>query len=304
MPFTDWKLAPDHRDVLWVSSSEPPFEPNQMVPVRPGKSLNNTFFQEAYNKELVQTYVDNINVLYVAFTRAEKRLYAYSPMPLGEKLSTISDLMHQTLGGEISAEGLYELGLTEMQEKQKEGASEAIMKMAFYPSARWQSKLAISAQANVLWEIVDNEKSEGVNYGILIHDVLANIRVSTDIDKSINRLYHAGLINDAEKKELKVKVSRVLALPQVRDWFTDAWEVKNEREMLLPGGQVLRPDRVIIKDKRAIVIDYKTGVREKKHLDQVQSYGRVLEEMGYAPVEKYLLYINELHLFKVENSES
>jgi ATP-dependent helicase/nuclease subunit A len=302
MPFTDWKLAPDARDVLWVSSDMPPFAPQQMVPVKPGKSLNNTLFKAAYTKELVQTYVDNINVLYVAFTRAEQRMYSFGPLPVNEKLSSIADLIHQTLGpNNFSEQGVYEVGACQEQVQGKEEQTEEIVKLSQYPSTRWQSKLAISTKAANLWDIVDNEKNENVNYGILVHDVLANVRVASDADKSITRLCHAGLINALEKAELKLKVSKVLALPQVASWFAEHWEVKNERELLLPDGQTMRPDRVIVHNNKALVIDYKTGAREKRHEEQVCRYAEVLEAMGYSPVEKYLLYINELHILKVEN---
>ena len=154
----------------------------------------------------------------------------------------------------------------------------------------------------MLWNIVDNEKTENVNFGILIHEVLANIRVVSDIEKAVNIIYHEGLINESEKKELTMKVEKVVSMPGVQKWFSEGWEIKTEREILLPDGQILRPDRVLINANHAIVIDYKTGVQEEKHGDQVRHYAKVLEDIGYTPVDKYLLYINELNICKIENA--
>jgi ATP-dependent helicase/nuclease subunit A len=298
MPFADWKLAPDNRDILWVSSNKPPFDINQILPVKPGKGLLNTYFKEAYTQELVQTYIDNINVLYVAFTRAEKRLYAFCPKPTNSKLNAISELIHHCLGLDPSEE-CYEEGKPDIQEIIPEKQQEEIVKLKKYPSSRWQSKLAISSKAGALWTIIDDEKTENVNYGILIHDVLANIHVAADVDKSIMNIYHAGLINEKEKQELHKKVKDLLLIPEVALWFTDSWDVKNERELLLPDGRILRPDRVIIKDNKALVIDYKTGARDEKHAMQVLEYSSILKEIGYSPVEPYLLYINEMQICKI-----
>lgn len=304
MPFADWKLAPDARDIIWVSSDKVPFNEHSLLPVKPGKGLTDTYFKEAYLQELVQTYIDNINVLYVAFTRAEERLYTFSPLPAGDKLVNASELIHQTisLDGMVLNNDAMEIGEAFPQSDKVEKESEEIVKLTEYPSHRWQSRLAISSKAAMLWNIVDNEKEENVNYGILIHDVLANIRVAGDMEKSINRMYHEGLINENEKKELRIKVEKILAIPGVINWFSEEWEIKTERELLLPDGQILRPDRVLIKNNQAIIIDYKTGARDQKHEDQVTHYARVLESIGYSPVEKYLLYINELSIQKITNA--
>ncbi len=301
MPFTDWKLSPDHRDIMWVSSTHAPFSEHALLPVKPGKGLMDTYFKEAYVQELIQTYIDNINVLYVAFTRAEQRLYTFSPLPVGDKLNNANELIHQTIkfSGMVSENNSFEIGEAVPKQIKFEKENEEIVKLTEYPSNRWQSRLAISSKASVLWNIIDNEKTENVNYGILIHEVLANIRVASDVKKSINLIHHEGLINENEKKELQIKVEKILSIPGVKNWFNDEWDVKTERELLLPDGQILRPDRVLIKKNHAVIIDYKTGAKEQKHEDQITHYARVLESIGYSPVEKYLLYINELSIMKV-----
>ena len=80
--------------------------------------------------------------------------------------------------------------------------------------------------------------------------------------------------------------------PQVQNWFSDDWEVLAERRLLRNRVQFI-PDRVLVKDNQAIVIDYKTGQKESKHLKQVNNYAQILEGMGYRVMEKYLLYVGE-----------
>jgi len=80
---------------------------------------------------------------------------------------------------------------------------------------------------------------------------------------------------------------------ETKEWFEDKWEVKPESDILTKDGKVLRPDRVMLKDDSAVLIDYKTGNEEKDHGEQLDEYSAILVQMGYKKVEKYILYIND-----------
>jgi ATP-dependent exoDNAse (exonuclease V) beta subunit len=70
--------------------------------------------------------------------------------------------------------------------------------------------------------------------------------------------------------------------------------VKNEFEIVTETGDILRPDRVVIIDETAIVIDYKTGKKQvAKYHSQMQDYKNALLKLGYKTVVKILLYIHE-----------
>ncbi|MBE9484231.1 MAG: hypothetical protein IMY74_05265, partial [Bacteroidetes bacterium] len=47
-----------------------------------------------------------------------------------------------------------------------------------------------------------------------------------------------------------------------------------------------------------IVLDYKTGKKDSKHIRQLEQYAALLMEMGYTEVEKYLLYIEEAFILE------
>jgi CRISPR/Cas system-associated exonuclease Cas4 (RecB family) len=75
--------------------------------------------------------------------------------------------------------------------------------------------------------------------------------------------------------------------------------VITECNILRPDGKIIRPDRVFVKNNKAIVVDYKTGKQKDEHIKQVNKYALTLEQMGYKPVEKYLLYVEEPNLIKI-----
>lgn len=70
--FCDWPTEGNHRNLLWCHTDLQPFAALPLIPVNFQQLMNVTIFKEDYREECVQQFVDNLNLLYVAFTRAEK----------------------------------------------------------------------------------------------------------------------------------------------------------------------------------------------------------------------------------------
>ena len=101
----------------------------------------------------------------------------------------------------------------------------------------------------------------------------------------------------------RVMIARALAHPAAREWFAGGWErVRNENEIIIPGGSsARRPDRVMIRGTRAVVVDYKFGGREpERYRRQVREYLALLRQMGYTETEGYLWYVKLGRIEKVE----
>ncbi|MDR2145223.1 MAG: UvrD-helicase domain-containing protein [Tannerella sp.] len=80
LPFADWKM--DQKDsFLWCRPTQKPFDRMSLVPVKYHKDLKNTYFAEDYFHEKLHAYMDNLNTLYVAFTRAKEELIVVAPKP-------------------------------------------------------------------------------------------------------------------------------------------------------------------------------------------------------------------------------
>jgi hypothetical protein len=68
----------------------------------------------------------------------------------------------------------------------------------------------------------------------------------------------------------------------------------NEREIISKSGAILVPDRLaFVNNSEVAVIDYKTGSESLSHINQLNKYEGVLEEMNIKVVEKILVYIDE-----------
>ncbi len=305
IPLADWDLKPKSNSVLWVSSNEEPFNQSPIFPVNSTKILEKSYFKDFYSQEIIKNYIDNLNLLYVAFTRPEDRLYIFCKQTKeSEKLSSASKLIANILSSDNTNEWIfnpeensYETGIVikngyvDISSMNEENL--ILTKLASYPYSRWQSKITISPKAKAFWELFDNEKTRKINYGILVHRVLAEIITTDDIDSSITKIILQGLVSKEESEILKQNIIDLLSLKEIEYWFNTDWTVKTESEILLPDGTTLRPDRVLLKENNAIIIDYKTGKEEPKHADQVNHYASVLEDLGYSTIHKYLFYLNE-----------
>ena len=302
MPFADWRILPRPNDLFWAYAEEEPYKEMERVALLLSNRLLETYFNGAYREEVMQTLIDNLNMLYVAFTRAEEQLIIYTPQYHGEDLSTVSSLLRRTLeftNCELN-ENIYERGNSELiydsQKNSNEIHSEKLVK---YNTGRWQEKIGISSRAGDLLQITGEKIREKINYGILIHRILSEVEHVKDLDKSIDKILFEGMVAEADREEIFKEITTLLSVPEIQDFFSDKWEIKNEREIMLPGGESLRPDRVLFSKDQTIVIDFKTGKELAIHSKQIKKYASVLSDMGYPPVKSYLVYISEKKVLQV-----
>ncbi len=311
IPFAEWDLKPKANSILWVSSEAEPFNQSPIFPVNSSKILDHTYFKDFYSEELIKNNIDNLNLLYVAFTRPENRLYIYCKQTKeSDKLGTTSQLVNAILNADTTNQwsinkelNQYENGTLVKknidESKTKKEDELELTRLLSYPYSRWQSKISINPKAKSFWELFDNEKTRKINYGVLVHRVLAEIIIPDDIDTSIARIIQQGLVSIEESEMLKQTIKDLLSMNEVATWFTTDWTIKTESELLLPDGTTLRPDRVLLHEHKAIIIDYKTGKEDLKHAEQVNGYATILRQLGYTDVAKYIFYINEKRVLNI-----
>lgn len=76
MPFCDWTM--EKGDTIWCTPTEEPYNELPLVPVDfSAKKMMGSIYEDDYKHEHLQNMVDNLNLLYVAFTRAGRNLFVY-----------------------------------------------------------------------------------------------------------------------------------------------------------------------------------------------------------------------------------
>lgn len=295
MPFCSWTL--DHESWqtpnLWVRSDEPLFQNAGYLPVRYGSALDNTFFAESYAEERAKIFLDNLNLLYVAVTRAECGLIVTAPSPDSRgSRGTIAGLLYRS----IEKNEELRLSLDTVAQIWKSGEwnispathrkDTTSVQLAEYLASPWRDKLVIRRSASDWFR-------EKADYGIHLHAVLSRMRYSDQMNEILMQVANEGLITTGEVDELTAQLSDVLGNPKVSGWFSREWDVLTEVPILLPEGTESRIDRLLTKGKKAVVIDFKTGGRKKVYERQVLDYMDILRRMNFRDVEGYLLYIGE-----------
>ena len=128
------------------------------------------------------------------------------------------------------------------------------------------------------------------HHGTVCHRVLSTITTVDDITAAIQQHVQAGEISAAEAAEIETTLREQLAEPEKLRWFKAGNRVLNERDILHPRQGTYRPDRIVIDDEGATVIDYKFGAERPCYRKQVAGYMQLLEEMGYK-TRGYIWYV-------------
>ncbi len=264
-----------------------------------------TLFAGDYHRERALQFIDNINVFYVALTRAKYGLKVIAKVPPKKILTAVENDepgewkdLSQILYGfvktlDFHAGTMYDFGSLERE------AGLAAPLEAGYPSyaAEDRGRLKFSRDAADYFGpdgLVGPDASNRLR-GLVLHDILASVTAPGDLSHAVDRAIASGELPQEDRGHTLRFLAEEIASVASRGWFaTEGIQVLNEASLLGPDGLEVRPDRVVLRsDGSAEIIDYKFGQPEKKHLSQVRAYAALYREMGYAPVTGTLWYIRE-----------
>ncbi len=297
------KLAP----TLWCKSAAEPFNRFPLLPVKAAKDLSSTFFKNDFFEEKVNSFIDTLNLVYVAATRAKSVLMIHCKNTDSDKpRKSINSLLKYALN-QMSAlkdfdecwnqeQTRFQFGQLPVFEQQKKKKASELIKDYRFTNFSERIKLRINSEDFLQYK----ETNKSVkNLGKLVHEILAAIETKNDVEKACTAALNEGKINNQELETIQNKIYAGLDLPEVQNWFNGSYKVLNERN-ILTVDKILRPDRIMISGKNAVVVDYKSGeINPEKYNAQVRRYSRKLKETGMEKVEGYLWYINKNEVVKV-----
>ncbi len=295
IPYCNWEFnhQVSRAPWLWVSSGKEPFNQVKMIPVRYDSLLEQSYFAGSYINEKIDSYLDNLNLLYVAFTRAIDVLIAFCPY--GSGFRSVAEALHLCLKDNLSDDGVFIKGNPEF-ENQAVNPPAATEVHLNTPMISGKLKSRISHRQEI--------ESESTRFGKYVHEVLETVGSREDLSDSIAHSVSSGFFTPDEAEAVQDGIRQLFNIPQIDDWFSGKWEIWNETGILVPRYGERRPDRVMIHDGKVVILDYKTGVQDPKHEKQVISYMKLLEAMGYQEVRGYLLYLETGTLIEVKSQVS
>jgi ATP-dependent exoDNAse (exonuclease V) beta subunit len=302
LPLADSVVKPG-KNTFWLDLDEEIIPEFKTGIVENTKVLEQTRYAPLFSEEQFRTQLDNLNILYVATTRPEERLYllcgnlktdAKSSGDFSSMLNWYCGQMNLLPDGHgriILAEGTSRLGKTEKKEPGKESTF-----LNTFISTDWQNKIRIRSASREVWS---DEQQKKQDTGLVIHTILSRIKTHADLESALFSVYEEGLIDSDELPEIRVLLDRVLNHPTLLPFFAEGLKVKNEAEILLADGTSFRPDRIVYTPSKTVIIDYKTGKETSSHHDQVENYALILSDMGERVIEKYLVYTDEMRVVQV-----
>ena len=311
VPFANWEMNNlSHRDLLWLSPQTAPFNAVALVPVSGAASLAQSHFAEAYLDETLQQYVDNLNVTYVAFTRARESLNIIGQIKKREKpdsFKQIGDLLY--LFAANGSENVWDeenmvyevdrrLATVRTAEKKEVKHRPEIniegKPFEHVPLGNLRARIHMESE-----NFFNTEGGHQVNHGKIMHQLFEYIVTAADVEKALTILRFEGKIEGDEIAAYQNTVQTWLKNPAVLSWFDGSYTVKTEADIL--SAKVKRPDRVMIKADEVVVVDYKFGQQKHpSHHAQVRNYMQLLKNMKYQKVSGYLWYAEKNEVVKVD----
>lgn len=278
-------------------------------PVMYGKNMEESTYSEDYYTERVMSHVDGINILYVAITRASRELYMY--IPTDEKcgvprenfptttpliLNVLPDICsapERYMDGEVVVCDKYRYGkpTTHVGKHDKDDDTEYVLLDDYVTN---EPMVQIHYPSSRFIEEGINHIGSSLKTGILMHKVFEGARDESNLRQAIRSMNQNCVIDANEAITLQQKVDEALNNPKVKEWFNSDWDdVRVETDIAFNNKMSRRPDRVMIKGDRVVVVDYKFGRHHSdKHNNQVRLYMSLLAKMGcYKSIEGYVWYV-------------
>ena len=333
VPLCNW--SPKSGNKIWCQvADEVSEERKDYVPIPEGNEMKESAYQKECEREQINMRIDELNMLYVALTRAEDNLYVSADFSVTQKgLGTVNhvgkNLLYFTeLNGEVTSESLPVTANGDMYAEYAVGEPVSKRPQESPDVAKKEDKpfsfAGVPALDAELWSNSDQvrfvQSQEGALYtdygdeayrrvarmdeGTLCHEIFAHLRKADELEHVLDEFRSRGEIKDDEQyEELKRLISSAWqGSPEMRDWFTAPWVLKLEEPIYMDHRE-LRPDRVMINPEtnEAVVLDYKFGIWEDKYTRQVGEYKEALCRMGYRNVRGYLWFARKNKLVEVKN---
>ncbi|WP_276816406.1 UvrD-helicase domain-containing protein [Segatella maculosa] len=328
IPFCDWQL--EKNNIIWCKPQETPFNALPIVPIDfSKKKMTNSIYEQDYVYEHFQNVVDNLNLLYVAFTRAGKGLYIYGKKgDNGSGRSWIIENCLQDIATTLQAQFFapnnneepicfsYGSGVSASPKKQNNDSENIFNRSATDIDIiieNYESKLQFR-QSNKskdfirIGEETEDELKEKsyIQLGNIMHKIFSTIKTTDDMDIALKELEEEGVLYNKviTQEKLRKTITDRLNDPRVSTWFSKHWTLFNECSILKLNPltdkvEVRRPDRVMTDGNEMIVVDYKFGKPQAEHKIQVAEYMALLKDMGYNNISGYIWYLFSNKIIKL-----
>ena len=323
IPFANWRVEPINDSTIWLDlssvrgdaltheSGSGHLTRLMSAPANTTGKLRGTPEPIAaqYEEELTRTFLENMNLLYVAFTRPTDRLYVISEAKEFGKgqPNTISHWLHaflrdsevaRTCGcawqdGKLS----YEISLCAdsfSHQNEQETLDEIVLDEVI--SGNRGQDLQLRRQADRVFDVATFERTRERDRKLCA--ALSLIRGSDTIDKTLRQLVSEGLIRNAECAELKQNLLAIVSHPSLVSLFDSSLRIDTDRSILSSKRMHGAPHRVVYyPDGSVVLVQYESvsegAVQSSGPTDSLKYFTGLYREMGFPEVEGRLVFLTD-----------
>ncbi|MGO4817359.1 UvrD-helicase domain-containing protein [Flavobacterium sp. W22_SRS_FP1] len=298
MPFAEEDYSRKPKDKLWLDGEKMDFGlPKVLID---NSAAVEGFGEEAklvYDQKKQEELLDNINVLYVALTRAEEQLYIISNMNLTSKgevktndMSTFFINYLMNYGGFDEGKLEYEFGSPSKLSSNAKHVDTS-KKIEVVAETLDPKNIKIAQREALMW---GTQQQESIEYGNVVHEILSYVKTKEDVDLAVHKAIENGLINFTQKELVYRTIQDIVNHRELEFFFTEGNTILNEQTIIQKEGSTIKPDRMVVNTNNEVyLLDYKTGTQNAKYQKQLENYQHAIELMGYKVVKKALIYIGK-----------
>lgn len=295
VPFCSWSQY--KADNSWVNITDEKVSlPVAVVSLT--EKIRNAGLENELELEKQEQILDNLNLLYVAFTRAVQRLHIIAASAESNKQQLVNDWLESYLTNKFGAKAdeLYVLG--EPSPALKSHRKNLLAAYDLTHVSFTTDNSVIQIKSDYMKAVTENEDAR--TQGIIFHHILSNIRYSEEIHSAVETAVIEGQIKESEADLYARKISALVNHPSLKPYFDRSAVTKIESELITANGEVFRPDKIVFTEKETVILDYKTGKQNhKKYFDQMIRYENAIKSMGHPTIKKILVYIDNLEIVEL-----
>ena len=233
--------------------------------------------------------LDNVNLLYVANTRAEDHLHIISR---NRNRSDYVDRWFNDFFSEMPqwfyTENCYHVGTMATKSGKKKQAKETLNYQLHLTEK--SDLLALKMSFDV--DSKKNSAQQKREDGILFHKAMSRVYFPKDALFVKGWLISQSICTREKAEEIQEIIISLMQNNNFSMFFPDGKRSMNEPELLSPYGDY-RPDRILFMENNIWLIEYKTGERDKLHAQQIRNYAQLLSKLFHSPIRNFLVYVQE-----------
>ncbi|WP_320170576.1 UvrD-helicase domain-containing protein [Maridesulfovibrio sp.] len=252
----------------------------------------NSSLGDIYYENRTRMFIEQLNLLYVAWTRAGEELYGFLPAEKTKGLSPALASIELILADRFTEEGLFEQGTQPVD--QKAASTESVED---HEGAELPQQDAGATGTNLQTELMSwlprlrvyRHNLEDYSYdarmrGELAHCAMENLILTGDDEADCRKSAEAAFAKfPAVTEEHDTLVPEVTAMGV---WALSVPEVRRAVELGRPEvsimdrkGETHRADLLLLEEKSGLVVEYKTGQPTHENEKQVKRYLSLLRDM-------------------------